>query len=441
MTTRAFAAAQAPLNGEVHVPGSKSLSNRALICAALADGTSTIRGVANGNDTARMIEGLRGLGAEIVVDPSDSTTVEVRRAVATKQSAAVTLQSGLAGTTSRFLTAVAALRAGETTIDGEAGLRRRPMRDLHTMLRQLGVEVTALGEPDCLPVVVRGAGLQRGGGLREPRSVVATGGVSSQFVSAVMMIGPRLGGISIALPDDMVSREYVQMTAEVMRAFSADVRIDANHVVVAAAGYSSASYTVGGDWSSASYPLAAGAIAGGTIRVPGVEPQTAQPEAAFIDALIAMGCSVKFVDGGVVLNRDPQRPLSGIDIDMSQMSDLVPTLAVIAACASSDTIVRGVGFIRAKESDRLGDLAHELRACGVEVDVRADGLRISPRPLRPAQLDAHDDHRLAMSLALLGLRCDGVAVREPDVVAKSWPDFWQSMASGLGIGVRDEPRR
>jgi 3-phosphoshikimate 1-carboxyvinyltransferase len=273
------------------------------------------------------------------------------------------------------------------------------------------------------------------------QTLAAQGGVSSQFVSAVMMIAPRLGGLVVTLPRDMVSREYLHMTAEVMRTFGAHVDVSDDQVQIGAASYEGRRYDVGADWSSASYPFAAVAIAGGEVRVAGLLGDTAQPEAQFVHVLQSMGCVVRSDADGVVVSRDTTQPLRGVEVDMGMMSDLVPTLAVIAACAESPTTIRGVGFIRAKESDRIGDLATQLRAVGTEVHELPDGLRIVPRALHAAVLDTHDDHRLAMSLALLGLHCDGVAVRDPEVVAKSWPDYWSAMARGLGLEIRDEPHR
>jgi len=431
----------APLRGSVATPGSKSLSNRALICAALSTGESTLRGLASGDDTARMVAGLRALGAGIEQESSEANSVVIRHGVELDDASACTLHAGLAGTTSRFLTALAALRVGRTTIDGDAGLRRRPMGDVIRLVRMVGANVEELGEPNCLPVAVsRGAlRLHLDGSTRA--ALVAKGGVSSQFVSALMMIAPHLGGLVVTLPRDMVSREYLHMTAEVMRAFGALVDVSNERVQVGAASYAGTHYHVGGDWSSASYAFAAGAIAGGEVRVAGLHMASAQPEARFVDVLQSMGCAVRSDADGVVVSRDSAHPLRGVDIDMGTMSDLVPTLAVIAACAEGPTTIRGVGYIRAKESDRIGDLANELRLAGAEVHELPDGLRIVPQALRAGVLDTHDDHRLAMSLALLGLCCDGVAVRNPEVVAKSWPDYWQAMASGLGLQLRDEPHR
>ena len=400
-----------------------------------------LRGLASGDDTARMVAGLRALGAEIEQLAGDTRDVVMRRGVALADASECSVHTGLAGTTSRFLTALAALRVGRTTIDGDAGLRRRPMGDVIRLIRTLGANVEELGEPNCLPLAVSRGVLQLEHDSSTRQALVAQGGVSSQFVSAMMMVAPRLGGLVVSLPRDMVSREYLHMTAEVMRAFGAHVEVSDEQVQVGAVSYEGRRYNVGADWSSASYPFAAVAIVGGEVRVAGLRSDTAQPEAQFVHVLQSMGCAVRSDTDGVVVSRDTTQPLRGVTVDMGSMSDLVPTLAVIAACAEGPTTIRGVGFIRAKESDRIGDLATQLRAVGTEVHELPDGLRIVPRALHAAVLDSHDDHRLAMSLALLGLRCDGVAVRDPEVVAKSWPDYWAAMAGGLGLEIRDEPHR
>lgn len=449
MTVRSFVAPRATLSGmatlvgTVTIPGSKSLSNRALVCAALAPSESLLRGVATGADTGNMVAGLHTLGAVIEQQLDGATNLIVRRGVDLSEPTACTVHAGLAGTTSRFLTAVAALRVGRTTVDGDVGLRRRPMGDVVRLLQTLGADVQELGEANCLPLAVRRGALELSRDVGERPILAAQGGVSSQFVSAVMMIAPHLGGLVISVPANMVSLEYIHMTAEVMRAFGAQVEVSDTRVKVGAAPYAGTQYDIGGDWSSASYPFAAVAIAGGEVRVAGLRGSWAlphaQPEAKFASVLQSMGCEVRFDANAVIVSRGAAQPLRGVDVDMGQMSDVVPTLAVIAACAEGPTTIRGVGFIRAKESDRIGDLAAELRAVGTEVQELPDGMRIVPRTLRVAVLDTHDDHRLAMSLALLGLRCEGVAVREPDVVGKSWPEYWQSLANGLRLELHDEP--
>ena len=426
VSSESFAPVTAPLHGVVRVPGSKSVSNRALVCAALAPGESRLTGVASGDDTSRMVAGLQQLGADIEVG---GDTVQVRRAIERASRDAVVIDAGLAGTTSRFLSAVAALRVGASTITGDAGLLRRPMGELHRLLRDIGANITSERE-GFLPVTIAGAPERSSGPTAE---ITARGDVSSQFISALMMIAPLLGGLRINVSGAVVSRGYLAMTADVMASFGVAVQLADEVIVVPAGPYRADAFHVDADWSSASYPFAAVAIAGGEVTVPSLRSDSAQPEAGFVDVLARMGCTVSEDATGVMVSRDAQRPLIGVDVDMAEMSDLVPTLAAIAACATSPTRIRGVGFIRAKESDRLGDLASELGACGALVEVHDDGLAITPRALQSAVVNPHDDHRLAMSLALLGIRQAGIVVSDAPVVAKSWPTFWSTMRQGLGL--------
>ena len=426
VSSESFAPVTAPLHGVVRVPGSKSVSNRALVCAALAPGESRLTGVASGDDTSRMVAGLQQLGADIEVG---GDTVQVRRAIERASRDAVVIDAGLAGTTSRFLSAVAALRVGASTITGDAGLLRRPMGELHRLLRDIGANITSERE-GFLPVTIAGAPERSSGPTAE---ITARGDVSSQFISALMMIAPLLGGLRINVSGAVVSSGYLAMTADVMASFGVAVQLADEVIVVPAGPYRADAFHVDADWSSASYPFAAVAIAGGEVTVPSLRSDSAQPEAGFVDVLARMGCTVSEDATGVMVSRDAQRPLIGVDVDMAEMSDLVPTLAAIAACATSPTRIRGVGFIRAKESDRLGDLASELGACGALVEVHDDGLAITPRALQSAVVNPHDDHRLAMSLALLGIRQAGIVVSDAPVVAKSWPTFWSTMRQGLGL--------
>jgi len=335
VATEAFSVATAPLLGAVEVPGSKSVSNRALVCAALAHGASRLHGLADGDDTNKMLAGLRQLGAVVEDATAKDHFTAVRGPIDLQSTAAVTVDAGLAGTTSRFLTAVAALRRGPTTVTGEPGLRARPMGELHRILRELGFAVSAEREGH-LPVIVQSKDVssvaRHGETARELR---VSGEVSSQFVSAVMMIAPLIGGIRLRLVGPVVSRGYLDMTAEVMRTFGTDVEVREDEVIVAKGSYVATEYAVDADWSSASYPFAAAAIIGGQVTVPRLRRNGAQPEEDFTEVLIAMGCSVRITDSAVTVSRLPDSALRGIDVDMSSMSDLVPTLATIAAFAES----------------------------------------------------------------------------------------------------------
>ncbi len=418
-----------PLSAVVLVPGSKSVANRALVCAALADGTSRLSGVAPGDDTAAMLDCLHALGVGVIqadeIAVPDQVLIDGTGGRLAPGPA--TLPSRLAGTTSRFVTALAALGAGPFTIDGLPPLRSRPMTPLHDALAALGAKVSPGERWGHLPVTIGGplGGAATADGA--PASVAIRGDVSSQYITALMMIGPYLPrGLRIELTTPLVSRSYLGITAAVMASFGVDgVEVGDEVVTVPAGRYRATDYTVEPDASSASYPLAAAAIVGGTVHVPGLTQASLQGDARFAIVLGEMGCDVVVNDRGTTVTREG--PLRGLDIDMVDLSDLVPTLAVVAPFAHTPTTIRGVGFIRGKESDRLGDLCRELRAAGVRATETDDGLVVAPGHPHGARMGTHHDHRLAMSFGLLGLVADGIEIEDPRVVSKSWPHFWQML--------------
>ena len=411
----------APLDAVVTVPGSKSIANRALVCAALAEGETTLRDVPDGDDTEAMLDCLRLLGLE--VERGESTVV-VAGGRSRFRKGPLTLPTRLAGTTSRFVTALAALGPGPYTIDGAPPLRRRPMAPLHEALASMGVTVQAREAQGHLPVTVHGP---VDVSLDE---VSLRGDISSQYLTALMLIAPYFpNGVRFVLTTPLVSRPYVRITAAVMASFGVPgVELGDRIITVPAGSYSARDYTVEPDASSASYPLAAAAICGGTVRVPGLTHQSLQGDAAFCHVLARMGCTVRQDETGTTVSRTGA--LKGIEIDMVDLSDLVPTLAAVGAFAEGATDVHGVGFIRNKESDRLTDLCSELRRAGIDATDNRDGLVVRQSRPHTATLATHHDHRLAMAFALVGLGASGIIVEDPDVVSKSWPDFW-SMIEGL----------
>ncbi|HSM64684.1 MAG TPA: 3-phosphoshikimate 1-carboxyvinyltransferase [Ilumatobacteraceae bacterium] len=418
--------ADGPVIADVHVPPSKSIVNRALVCAALAEGTSEITGIAPGDDTAAMVGCLQQLGCGIGIRvDGDDRVADVIGTGALLQPGPMTLHAGLAGTTSRFVTALSTLGSGEYTIDGAPPLRGRPMGPLHDSLAALGATVVPGETPGHLPVTVSGP-------LRRADAVVMPGDVSSQYITAMMLIGPYVpGGLKLWLSSGLVSRPYLEMTRAVMAAFGHDgVELHERHVIVEPGEYWPTNYTVEPDASSASYPLAAAAMVGGAVSVRGLGSSSLQGDARFVDILASMGCLVTQGSHDTVVMRRRDTPLRGVEVDMADVSDLVPTLAVVATQAVTPTRITGVGFIRAKESDRLGDLATELRRTGALVTVESDGLLIEPTDmLRGARLSTHHDHRLAMAFGLLGLVVDGIEVLDPAVVTKSWPSYWDALAA------------
>ena len=416
-----------PIDAIVAVPGSKSIANRALICAALAEGTSTFSNVPDGDDTEAMLTCLELLGvgvgrAESVAESVDSpTTVQGTGGVLAP--GPIDLPTRLAGTTSRFITALAALGPGPYRVDGAPRLRARPMGPLHDALVALGATVEAGSGWGHLPVTV-------GGPLRGGGHIGVGGDISSQFITALMLIGPYVpGGLRIAITTPLVSRPYLEITKTVMADFGHDaVTIGDNDVIYVGAGkYRGRDYTIEPDASSASYPLAAAAICGGRVEVPGLTMHAVQGDARFCDVLATMGCTAIRGEASTIVESGQQ--LHGVDIDMVEMSDLVPTLAAAAVFASTQTRIRGVGFIRAKESDRLGDLCTELRQLGAEATETDDGLVIHPSVLHGSRVATHHDHRLAMAFGLIGLRVPDVEVDDPDVVSKSWPGYWGVLGS------------
>lgn len=425
MSARPVNPVTGPVDATVTVPGSKSISNRALLCAALAEGSCALDGIADGDDTVAMVDCLGRLG--IVVEVTGGRAV-VRGGGGNLPVGPVVLPTRLAGTTSRFLTALAALGPGPYIIDGEAPLRARPMAPLHDALSHLGAIVHAMDRPGHLPVQVRA------GERRASRSTVRIrGDVSSQYISALMMIAPYLGhGLRIELTTDIVSLPYVEMTAAVMASFGGDcvtVSIQFGHLVidVEPGRYRSCEYRIEPDASSASYAFAAAAIAGGRVRVEGMRMPSLQSDARFVDALVQMGCEVRRDASGVEVLR--RGPIHGITIDMRDFSDTAPTMAAVAAVAGSPTRVTGIGFIRGKESDRIGDVVTELRKCGVDAEPEPDGFVIRPGGLHGARVQTYHDHRIAMSFALLGLVTPGIEIEDPGVVSKSLPGFWQLLDS------------
>ena len=412
-----------PIDAVVVVPGSKSIANRALICAALAEGTSTFSNVPDGDDTEAMVTCLELLGVGVGRAESVGEPTTVRGTGGVLAPGPIALPTRLAGTTSRFITALASLGPGPYDIDGAPPLRARPMAPLHDALVTLGASLQAGERWGHLPVTVSGP-------LRGASHIGVAGDVSSQFITALMLIGPYVpGGLRIAITTRLVSSPYLEITKSVMADFGHDaVTIDDNNVIYVGAGkYRSRDFTIEPDASSASYPLAAAAICGGRVEVPDLTIRAVQGDAGFCDVLATMGCVATRGERSTIVESGER--LNGVDIDMVEMSDLVPTLAAAAVFAETPTRIRGVGFIRAKESDRLGDLCTELRRLGAQATETDDGLVIEPAVLHGSRVATHHDHRLAMAFGLIGLRVADVEVDDPDVVSKSWPGYWRVLGS------------
>lgn len=412
-----------PPSATVSLPGSKSITNRALVAAALAEGISTIRGALFADDTDAMIGVLRALGIVVRVDEVEGT-IEVEGCGGELPGRAATVDARMSGTTSRFVVPVAAIGAAPVVVDGSPQLRGRPMDDMIVALRSVGVTVNALDRPGRLPLEITGP-------IRGSHVTVA-GHVSSQFASGLLLAG-GVCGLTVSLATDAVSRPYVDMTTRVMADFGAAVREDDGSSWTVGGGYRAvADYVVEPDASAASYFLAAAAITGGRVRVEGLGRASIQGDVAFADVLARMGAEVDMGDDHVEVRGGPLR---GIDVDLRHISDTAPTLAVVAAVAEGPTRVDGIGFIRGKESDRITASVTELRRCGIPAETTDDGFVVSPAgPPRAARVETYDDHRMAMAFALLGLVVGGIEILDPGCVAKTFPGYFAALD-----GLRSRP--
>ena len=416
-----------PVDATVALPGSKSITNRALLCAALATGPSTLRGWLEADDTLAMIDALLTLGVPVARAPDGALSV----GPAGPRREVVAIDARQSGTTSRFLLPTLALDGVARRLDGDEQLRVRPMAASFEALRALGASVREEGLPGFLPAVIEGP--MHGGEVELP------GDVSSQFLSGLLLAAPHLPtALRVHITTKLVSRPYVDMTVAVMRSFGADVSTEDDDTwVVEPNRYTGADYTVEPDASAASYAWAAAVVTGGAVTVAGLHRDALQGDVAFADVLARMGARVRWDDAAVTVAAG--EGLHGIDVDLAQLSDTVPTLAVVAALAEGPTTITGVGFIRHKESDRIAAVVQELRRCGVDAEETDDGLRIVPGPVGDAVVETYRDHRMAMAFALLGLRDGGIRIADPTCVDKTFPGYWawlEELRAGNGPPAR-----
>jgi len=417
---------ESPIHGTIRPPGSKSLTNRALITAALADGVSALQCVLHSRDTEVMIDSLNRMGISVRHDPQSATaTVHGCAGRPPERRADLWLENS--GTSVRFLTAFCALGRGEYRLDGNARMRQRPLGDLVAALQGLGVEIHCETPGDYPPVTVRSHGLPGG-------TTTVSGTISSQFLSGLLMAAPAAeADVTIHVKGDLVSRPYVEMTLGVMREFGVAVdAIDDSGFLVRPQTYRAVDYTIEPDASAASYFLAAAAITQGSVTVAGLSRNSLQGDVRFAGVLEQMGCVVEWGTDSVTVHG---RPLHGIDVDMNAVSDTAQTLAAVAVFADGPTSIRNIAHVRHKETDRITAVATELRRLGVTVTEHVDGLTIEPdRNLvdrisasQPTVIETYDDHRMAMSFALIGLMSPGIRIADPECTAKTYPQFFEDL--------------
>jgi 3-phosphoshikimate 1-carboxyvinyltransferase len=425
--------AASPVRGCIRLPGSKSITNRALVCAALASGTSTLTGALDSEDTRVMIDCLRKLGIDIESRDNGQTLI-VRGWGGNSPAREADLFVGNSGTTIRFLTAVCTLGRGTYRLDGIERMRDRPIGDLLDALNQLGAGCHGELRPDYPPVIVHGTG-PHGGTAR------VRGSISSQFLSGILLAGGANGvaDLEITVEGELVSQPYITMTLKVMESFGAEIDTQARsaseglsapprlRVKSNPTSYQACTYAIEPDASAASYFWAAAAITGGDVTVEGLSQDALQGDVRFVECLAKMGCQVRYEKNSITVSG---RATQGIDIDMNAISDTVQTLAAVALFAEGPTTIRGVGHIRHKETDRIGDLACELRKFGALVVEEEDGLTIIPSDIEGFEnitVETYNDHRMAMSLALPGLVLPGVTILNPGCTAKTYPAYFQDL--------------
>jgi 3-phosphoshikimate 1-carboxyvinyltransferase len=390
--------------GTVRLPGSKSISNRVLLLAALARGATEVRGLLDADDTRVMREALGKLGSPIRAKQAD-------------------LFLGNAGTAFRPLTAVLALSGGEYRLSGVPRMHERPIGDLVDALRALGARIDYLGREGFPPLAIHPGEVAAG------QTVRVRGDVSSQYLSALLMALPLAGGGTIAVEGELISKPYVEITLNLMRRFGVEVartgwsrfRVPGNPYV------SPGTVFVEGDASTASYFLAAGAIGGGPVRVEGVGRASIQGDVRFVEVLEKMGARVAMGDDWI--EASGRAPLRAFDLDLNHIPDAAMTAAAMALFADGSCTVRNIASWRVKETDRIAAMAKELGKLGALVEAGADYLKVTPRKLNAGvAVDTYDDHRMAMSLSLAAFGGVAVRINDPDCVAKTFPDYFRVFA-------------
>ncbi|MFH1076033.1 MAG: 3-phosphoshikimate 1-carboxyvinyltransferase [Pseudomonadota bacterium] len=407
----------------VTIPGSKSYTHRALVVASLAHGESVIENPLFCDDTRYTATALEKLGAEL---DQSSARITVRGVNGIPNACPDTLQFGNSGTSIRFLTAISALGSGTYTLSGSARMSERPIQDLLDSLVQLGVRAYSIQGNGCPPLCIETRGVKGG-------DVSLKANVSSQYLSALLMIGPcTANGLDIRLKSDLVSQPYVTMTQEVMARFGASVEYkkhgdsgdQGRFIVQGGIGYRPGKVVIEPDASNASYFWGAAAISGSRIKVLGIDRRSGQGDIGVLELLAQMGCKVIHESDGIVVEGGALR---GITVDMGMMPDMVPTVSVVAAFAQGKTVIRNVAHLKVKETDRLAAVKNELTSMGINVELLSDGLVIEGGKPHGAIIETYDDHRIAMAFAIAGLVVPGVRIKNPACVEKSFSGFWDTL--------------
>src|SRR3989338_5548611 len=406
-----------PVTATVEIPGSKSYTTRALLLGALTGGTVTIRNPLVSDDTHAMINCLRELGIRCAFK-DDSLVVESDiRAIQNKE---YHLNANLSGTAIRFVLALASIVPGIKIIRGRGRLNERPIAHLVEALEQIGARIEYTDKKGYPQVRVLSSELTAG-------RVVMKGVVSSQFLSALLMVAPRIGELDIEVAGEQISKPYIDMTIEAMREFGASVQNESykRYVVEGGQSYRATDYTVEGDVSSASYFFAIAALTHSTITLENLNPKTVQADIRFLKILEDMGNKVSYGEHSITIEG---RGVKGVSVDMQDFPDQAQTLAVLAAFAEGTTTIRGVQSLRIKETERVSAVETELKKMGIHAESTKDTLIVHGGEPKAARIDTYGDHRMAMSFAVAASKLQGLVINDPDVVSKTFPRFWKSLA-------------
>ncbi|MEY4668127.1 MAG: 3-phosphoshikimate 1-carboxyvinyltransferase [Pseudomonadota bacterium] len=431
MKTLTLIPPNAPISHTFEVLGSKSYTNRSLIIAALASGVSKLSLASVSADSETMTKALRLLGVSIEEESGPhGTTLIVEGTGGALNPYHGEINVGPAGTTMRFLTALCAAIPGiDVVLSGSERMHARPIKELVTALRSLGAEIEYLGTEGCPPLRIRSKTHLKGG------SITMNGTVSSQFISAVLLTAPlNTNKLIVEIEGEQISKSYIDMTLQTVREFGVTITNESYRRYVCAAGqkYQSRVTQIEGDASGASYLWGLAAISRGKVTVRNVNPQSAQGDIHFPEALMRMGCSVSS-DARSITVTGP-KALKGIEIDMSNMPDVAQTLATVAAFADGVTTMRGLSTLRVKETDRIAALHTELAKMGIRCESGPDYLIVHGGEPHGARIKTYEDHRMAMSFAIMSARVPGIQIEEPHVVEKSFPTFWEALReSGINV--------
>lgn len=415
------------MNARVTVPGSKSMTNRALLIAALSEGESVLEGVLFSDDSRHFLGSLRSLGFELDID-EDNKTVRIQGNSGKIPNSTGEIDVGSAGTAARFLTAMLALSSGEYTIHCSKQMEKRPMKPLFDVLTDMGAKFTYLNEEGFLPVRVRG----NGGVCKDVDMDISK---STQFLSAMLMVTSVMdNGLNIRIVSEKKTGAYIHITIEMLKEFGIDVDFDGNtYHIRGNQKVKSGKYIIEPDVSAACYFYAAAAITGGSVTVRNVHRNSMQGDMKFLQVLEKMGCTVTDTDEGINVSGRTVCEYDGIDIDMNNFSDQALTLAVVAAFAKTPTYIRNVGHIKGQECDRMYAIVTELGRCGIKAEIQDEDIMIIPGEVKPALIQTYDDHRVAMAFTLLSLRADGIIIDNPMCCKKTFENYYDVFEELTGV--------